>query len=75
MNAMPISPEQAARLTTHILDTRGFAPEERARLDAITDNEIEQAARDYLDAQPAPAAALKRAVAKRDRRQAAKTAV
>ena len=66
----PGSREQAAGLATHIRETQGFTPDERVRLDAMTDAEIEQAARDDPDAQPAS----RRAVSLSSRPDARKTA-
>ena len=68
---MPITRGQAASVAAHIRDTHGFTPEERSRLDAMTDADIEQAARTDPDAVPASAAALDHAVAERRRRRGA----
>lgn len=71
---MPITREQTASLAEHIRGSDGFTHDERARLDAMTDAEIEQAARSDPDAAPASLSALKCAVAERRRRlEAAKT--
>ena len=66
---MPITTEQKASSVAHIRETEGFTPVERAQLDARSEAEIEHGAQNDPDAALASPEALKRAVAKRRRRQ------
>ena len=66
---MPITTEQKASSVAHIWETEGLTPVEWAQLDAMSEAESSMGAQNSPDAAFARPEALKRAVAKRRRRQ------